>query len=89
MVKDTRCSLQSHQFKSETIYIDSGKIELETIGIDGKSTFEAFGPQEAYSIPSGVIHRVKVLEDCRLFEVSTAELEDIIRHQDDYNREVI
>ncbi len=85
MVQGTRCSLQSHERKSETIYVDTGKIELEIVA-QGKSHFDVYGPGEAYSIPPGVIHRVKVLEDCRLFEVSTPELDDVIRHADDYNR---
>ena len=86
MIKGTRCSLQSHQQKCETIYVDSGKIELEIVGPDGKSEFDVYGPKEAYTILPGTIHRVKVLENCRLFEVSTPQLEDITRHQDDYNR---
>lgn len=86
MIKGTRCSLQSHQRKCETIYVDSGKIELEIVLPDGQSDFDIFGPGQAYTIFPGIIHRVKVLESCRLFEVSTPELDDVTRHQDDYNR---
>lgn len=86
MNKGTRCSLQSHQRKCETIYVDSGTIELEIVAPTGGSVFDIFKPGEAYTIPPGTIHRVKVLEDCRLFEVSTPELDDITRHQDDYQR---
>lgn len=86
MKKGTRCSLQSHRKKMETIVVISGEIELETVNAKGKSTFEVFKKNQAYTIPPKQIHRVKVLKNCRLFEVSTPELHDVIRHQDDYNR---
>ena len=86
MVKGTRCSLQSHVKKLETLYVLSGEIELETVDAKGQSSFENFKPNQAYTIPPGCKHRVKVIEDCRLIEVSTPELDDVIRHQDDYNR---
>ena len=85
MIKGTRSSLQSHSRKLETIFVESGKIELETIE-NGGSRFEIFAQNEAYTIPAGVKHRVKVLKDCRLFELSTPELDDVIRHQDDFYR---
>jgi len=86
MLKGTRCSLQSHRLKCETVYIEAGSVELEIAGPDGSSAFDTFGPGEAYTIQAGTIHRVKVLEDSRLFEVSTPELDDVIRHKDDYHR---
>ncbi len=82
----TRSSLQSHEFKLETIYVISGKIELEIVDEKGVSYMEIYNKNEAYRIPPGGKHRVKVLEDCRLVEVSTPHLDDVIRHQDDYRR---
>jgi len=81
-----RSSLQSHQHKLETIYVILGKIELETRGEDGASHVEIYHKGQAYRILPGRKHRVKVLEDCRLIEVSTPHLDDVIRHEDDYNR---
>lgn len=86
MIKGTRSSLQSHSKKLETIFVESGKIELETISENGTSNFEIYVDNDAYTIPTNVMHRVQVLEDCRLFEVSTPELEDVVRYKDDFNR---
>ena len=86
MKQGTRCSLQSHEYKCETLYIDSGVIELEIVDKQGSSTFETFEKDDAYTIMPGTIHRVKVIEDCRLFEVSTPELDDVIRIMDDNYR---
>ncbi len=86
MIKGTRSSLQSHRKKLETIFVVSGKLELEIVPEDGESLFEIYSRGEAYTLPPGTKHRVKVLEDCCLFEVSTPELDDIIRHKDDFGR---
>ncbi len=87
MKKDTRSSLQSHKEKLETIFVLSGKIKLETVNEKGVAQSEIYGPSESYDIAVGKIHRVTVLEDCRLYEVSTPELDDVIRHADDFGRE--
>jgi mannose-6-phosphate isomerase-like protein (cupin superfamily) len=87
MIPGTRSSLQSHRFKLETIYVVDGEIELETIDAEGGSHKEIYRTGEAYTIPIGTIHRVTVLKDSRLFEVSTPHLDDVIRHADDYGRE--
>jgi mannose-6-phosphate isomerase len=86
MNKGTRCSLQSHTRKLETIFVESGLIELEIVGDDGNALREKYGPGEAYRIEPGTIHRVTVLQDSTLYEVSTPELDDVIRHEDDFGR---
>ena len=85
MKRGTRSSLQMHEKKHETIYVISGTVELETHAA-GCVELEIFGPNEAYSIPPGTKHRVRVLEHCRLIEVSTPELDDVVRFEDDYQR---
>ena len=86
MCNGTRSSLQSHQFKLETIYIIEGCLKLEIVNKNGQTFEQIINQNESYSIPPTVKHRVTVLEDTRLFEISTPELEDVIRHSDDYNR---
>ena len=86
MKKGTRSSLQSHNKKLETIYVVSGRIVLEKVSNSGISSFQEYGPNESYTIPPRVKHRVEVMQDARLFEVSTPEIEDVVRHEDDYNR---
>ncbi|MBF0109786.1 MAG: cupin [Magnetococcales bacterium] len=86
MVAGTRSSLQSHEKKVETIFVHSGSIRLE-IGDDvTRLEVRDYGPNEAYHLNPGVLHRVTVLADCTLYEVSTPQLHDVIRHADDYNR---
>lgn len=86
MKKGLRSSLQKHTFKYETIYVLSGKIELESRTAKGDVIKKIYRENEGYSLPPGTIHRVTVIEDSRLFEVSTPELDDVIRLEDDFNR---
>ena len=87
MKAGTRSSLQSHNFKRETMLVLEGEIELETVSDGGGSRKEVFRDGDAYTIPPKVIHRVTVIRDSRLFEVSTPQLEDVVRHADDYGRQ--
>src|SRR5665213_2602870 len=82
--KDNRSSLQSHAVKMETILVLEGEIDLELWDADGVCTKEVYRKGGAYTVPPGTRHRVTAREDCRLIEVSTPELEDVIRHQDDF-----
>lgn len=82
----TRSSLQSHRFKTETLLVISGKVSL-TSQVPGEAERErVFGPGESWSLAPGTLHRVTVLEDARLIEASTPELDDVIRHSDDFGR---
>ncbi|MBF0126002.1 MAG: cupin domain-containing protein [Magnetococcales bacterium] len=87
MVQGTRSSFQYHRRKLESLFIVSGRIELVTEFPDGQRVTERYGPGEGYTVPPGVKHRVTVLEQCDLFEVSTPQLEDVVRVADDYGRE--
>lgn len=82
----TRSSLQSHKKKLETIYVIEGQLDLETSLPDGETIREHYHAGEAYTIPPGTRHRVTAVTDVRLVEVSTPELDDILRHQDDFGR---
>jgi len=37
-------------------------------------------------IPPGTVHRVTALEDCEILELSSTELDDVVRLEDDYGR---
>ncbi|MBF0372117.1 MAG: cupin domain-containing protein [Alphaproteobacteria bacterium] len=86
MVAGTRSSLQSHARKLETILVIQGRISLERGPAVGELETVIYGPGESYTLRPGVIHRVTVIEDARLVEASTPELDDVIRHADDYGR---
>ncbi len=81
-----RFSLQFHQFKDETIYIYKGKIRLH-FGDPGNELVEqVLEPGDSVRIKPLTRHRMEALEDSTLLEVSTSELDDVQRLQDDYGR---
>jgi mannose-6-phosphate isomerase-like protein (cupin superfamily) len=80
-------SLQFHREKDESWYIHSGRAELE-MGTPGDKTpnREVVGAGAAFRIRPGTIHRVKALEDTLILEVSTPQIEDVVRLEDRYGR---
>ena len=85
--KGHRFSLQYHRVKHETQFVWDGRIKLE-IGPDAEHLeTRILGPGSVTPIPPGTYHRLEALEDSHVFEVSTSELDDVVRVSDDYNRE--
>ena len=79
-------SLQFHKTKDETIFVQSGRMELE-IGEPGKPVdTEVVGPGRAFRLRPGTVHRMRALEDTTILEVSTPELDDVVRLEDRYGR---
>jgi mannose-6-phosphate isomerase-like protein (cupin superfamily) len=80
-------SLQFHREKDESWLIHSGHahIEMGTPG-DKMPNAEVVGPGTAFRIRPGTIHRVRALEDTTILEVSTPQLEDVVRLEDRYGR---
>jgi mannose-6-phosphate isomerase-like protein (cupin superfamily) len=84
--KGEALSLQYHERKDETIYVHRGSIRL-TLGSEGQSLkTSTLQPGEACHIPPRTQHRMEAIEDTTLFEVSTPELEDVVRLEDRYGR---
>ena len=81
-----RMSLQYHQQKEETIYVLSGILQLWESDIE--TDFKFLKPGEIYHVKPGAVHRFGAfsIDDVVLIEVSTPELDDIIRLDDDYKR---
>ncbi len=79
--KGQRLSLQYHERKHETQYIQSGRVRY-TLG-DRELIAE---PGTTIVLPPGAIHRMEALEDACIFEVSTPDLDDVVRLDDDYGR---
>jgi quercetin dioxygenase-like cupin family protein len=80
-------SLQYHEVKDETILVQSGRLLFETRGQHERElrALELL-PGQAFHITPGTVHRMTALEDCDIFEVSTPELEDVVRLEDRYGR---
>ncbi len=83
--KGRRLSLQYHKEKDETIYIHEGKVSLE-IEVDGQMITYEMRSGSSVRVRPNTKHRVTALEDTLLFEVSTPELYDVVRVDDDYGR---
>ena len=79
-------SLQYHNLKDETVFLQSGKLLYE-IEIDGVLTKIDLQPGQSIHVTPKTVHRMTAIEDCDVFEVSTPELNDVVRLEDRYGRE--
>jgi mannose-6-phosphate isomerase len=78
-------SLQYHNLKDETIYLQSGRMLFEIKEGDALVARE-MQPGEAVHITPKTVHRMTAITDCDIFEVSTPELDDVVRLEDRYGR---
>lgn len=84
--KGLRPSLQFHRRKSESLLLLSGKLQVEMGENKDELTADEILPGECLDVPRGRVHRVSALEDSVIIEVSTPELDDVVRIEDDYGR---
>jgi mannose-6-phosphate isomerase len=82
-----RLSLQYHEEKDESILVISGRLRLHLADDDGAMTTRELGPGESAHVGVGRTHRYEAIERVELVEVSTPELWDVIRVEDDFGRE--
>jgi mannose-6-phosphate isomerase len=82
-----RLSLQRHRVKDESILVLSGRLRLHLEDESGTVRQEELGPGESRHVATGKIHRYESIERCELVEVSTPELDDVVRIEDDFGRE--
>jgi len=85
-----KLSFQYHEEKEETILVKSGILHLVTEGFvnnpEKRKTIK-LSPGETFHIPPFYTHRFMAKEsNVELVEVSTKQLEDVIRLEDDYGR---
>jgi mannose-6-phosphate isomerase len=82
-----RLSLQYHEQKNESVLVLSGTLMLH-LGQGEDSRIIELSPGESHDIPVGGIHRFEAPPDTdvEIIEVSTPELDDVVRLEDDYNR---
>jgi mannose-6-phosphate isomerase len=80
-------SLQFHREKDESWYVESGRARIEIAAPgDAVPQAEVVGPGAAFRIPPGTVHRITAVEDTIILEVSTPQLEDVVRLEDSYGR---
>jgi len=80
-----RLSLQYHRRKDETIYVLEGEVDL-LVDIDGEMRELTLRAGDAHRIQPGVRHRMSAKSRCTLVEVSSPELDDVVRLEDAYGR---
>jgi mannose-6-phosphate isomerase-like protein (cupin superfamily) len=82
-----RLSLQYHEHKDETSYLLSGRMLL----VKGTSETDLaeieIAPGYGWRNRPGEIHTIEAIEDSDVLEVSTPELDDVVRLEDRYGRE--
>ena len=82
-----RLSLQKHVRKEESVLVLSGRLRLWLEDDGGTVQPLELGPGDHRHVPAGRIHRFEAIEQCEIVEVSTPELDDVIRLEDDFGRE--
>ena len=80
-------SLQFHRKKDESWYVESGRAKLE-LGESGDAVLkqEIVSAGACFHYRPGTVHRVTALEDTTIIEVSTPQLDDVVRLEDAYGR---
>ena len=82
-----RLSLQYHERKDEAIFVTTGRLLLLLENDRGEDELRELGPGEGAHVPVGRRHRYEAIERVELIEVSTPELDDVVRIEDDFGRE--
>jgi len=78
-------SYQYHVVKDETIRLLSGLLEMD-LEVDGQRSTIRLSPGECLHIVPGMKHRMTAVDACDVLEVSTPELDDVVRLEDRYGR---
>lgn len=83
--KGESLSYQYHRVKDETVRLLNGimEMDLEKDGVRSKITLN---PGDCLHIIPGMKHRMTAIEASDVLEVSTPELDDVVRLEDRYGR---
>jgi len=86
ITKGHRYSLQYHERKVETQYVLKGICKF----LIGKSEDDLqeiiLNPGDKLDVFPGMIHRAEAIEDVEILEVSSNDLDDVVKLADDYGR---
>lgn len=82
-----RTSLQYHERKEEACLLLSGQARLyHAPSPDDEVAVHLVGPGDIVHLEAGHVHRFEGVTDMTMVEVSTADLDDVIRIADDFSR---
>jgi mannose-6-phosphate isomerase-like protein (cupin superfamily) len=81
-------SLQYHRVKDETMRVLEGSCELllGLAGAEGPAELMVLSPGDVVHIRPGQLHRLLAITDVKIVEISTPELDDVVRLEDRYGR---
>ena len=82
-----RLSLQRHERKEESLIVLRGTLRLHLEDDEGIVRVLELGPGESAHVDTHRIHRFEAATDVELVEVSTPEIDDVERLEDDFGRE--
>jgi len=80
-------SLQYHEVKDESWLVREGRATLELGEVGGELERIEITAGDAFRYRPGTVHRVAALEETLILEVSTPQLDDVVRLDDLYGRE--
>jgi mannose-6-phosphate isomerase len=81
-----KLSRQYHVRKDETFFVQAGEMDLE-IGTPPDVEIRRLKAGEAFHCPPRTVHRMVAAVDVDVMEVSTPDLDDVVRLEDAYGRE--
>ena len=81
-----RLSIQYHEEKDETSYVLNGRV-LVSQGESAEGLRDReLGPGESWRNTPRLVHTLEAIEDTEILEVSTPQLDDVVRLEDRYGR---
>ena len=80
-------SLQYHEVKDESWLVQEGRARLELGGVGDELETIEITAGDAFRFRPRTVHRVTAIEDTLVVEVSTTQLDDVVRLEDEYGRE--
>jgi mannose-6-phosphate isomerase len=80
-------SLQYHRVKDETLMVLGGELQLVYFADGEEPKSRVLRAKEPFHVTPGMRHRMIALTDVDVLEVSTPELDDVVRLEDRYGRE--
>jgi mannose-6-phosphate isomerase len=80
-------SLQYHRIKDETIMVLAGQLQLVYFAEGEEPRSRLLEPHQPFHVAPGLRHRMIAVTDVDVVEVSTPELDDVVRLEDRYGRQ--
>jgi mannose-6-phosphate isomerase-like protein (cupin superfamily) len=81
-----KLSRQFHERKDETFLVEAGEMDLE-VGRAADLRIIRMRARDSFHCVPGTVHRMVAITDVDVIEVSTPELDDVVRLEDAYGRE--